>query len=418
VFVGIHGFRFRFYPTPEQETLLRRTIGCTRLVWNKALGARSERWKREKKSTNYGEQSATLSEWKKLPELAFLNEVSSVPLQQSLRHQRAAFKNFFEKRARYPRFKKKSRGGSAEFTRSGFRFRYEDSQLTLAKMTGPLDIRWSRPLPPNAKPSTVTVTLDAANRWHVSFRCEDPAVKALPKVAQAVGIDLGLTNLATLSTGEKIRNPRHAEREASRTRRLAQALSRTKKGSNNRYKARIKLARHHARVADRRRDDLHKLTTRLVRENQVICVETLNVMGMVKNRSLARAISDAGWSLMLQFLAYKCAWYGRSFVKVDRFHPSTRICHKCKFVLDELPLHIREWTCPGCEAVHDRDANAAINILAAGLAVVGNDDVCGLDVRHLILRDQMLSGMKQKTQGAIPWNPLPFREGRMSRTLP
>jgi putative transposase len=393
------GFHYRIYPTPEQETLLRRTLGCARLVWNRALGMRSEMWRTEKKSFPYGKQSAALTEWKKEPALAFLNEVSSVPLQQALRHQRTAFKNFFEKTARYPRFKKKSRGGSAEFTRSGFR--YENGELTLAKMDAPIDVRWSRPLPEGAEPSTVTVSLDTANRWHVSFRCEDPAVQPLPKIETAVGVDLGITTLATLSTGEKIGNPRHGQREESRTRRLSRAFSRTKKGSNNRYKARIKLARHHATIADRRRDHLHKLTTRLVHENQVIAVETLNVKGMVKNRSLARAISDAGWSEMLTFLAYKCAWYGRAFVKVDRFHPSTKTCHECKLVLDELPLSVREWTCPGCGAVHDRDVNAAINILAAGLAVVSDDDVCGLDVRHLILRDRVLSGMKQKLSGAI-----------------
>jgi putative transposase len=345
-----------------------------------------------------------LTAWKKDPELGFLNEVSSVPLQQSLRHQRRAFTNFFEGRARYPRFKKKSRGGSAEYTRSGFR--YKDGQLTLAKMDAPLAVRWSRPLPEGANPSTVTVTLDAANRWHVSILCEDPAIKPLPRLGTAIGIDLGITTLATLSDGTKIENPRHGQKEESRTRRLSRALNRTEKGKGaNRYKARIKLARQHARVANRRLDDLHKLTTRWVRENQVIAVETLNVKGMVKNRKLSRAISDAGWSMLLRILAYKCAWYGRTFVKVDRFLASTKTCHKCSFVLDELPLSARTWTCPGCQAVHDRDVNAAINILAAGLAVVSDDDVCGLDVRHLILRDRMRSGMMQKTQGVIPGIP-------------
>ena len=245
---------------------------------------------------------------------AFLNEVSCVPLQQGLRHLQGAYANFFAKRAKYPSFKKKARGGSAEFSRSAFRF--EDSALTLAKMVVPLDVRWSRPLPKNAEPSTVTVSLDAAGRWHVSLLCEDATVKPLPKLKTVVGIDLGITALATLSTGEKIHNPRHDERESSQKRRLSKALARTPRTDfNNRDKVRLKLARLHARIADRRRDNLHKLTTRLVRENQAIIVEDLNVAGMVRNHLLARVISDAAWRMMLTFLAYKCAWYGRTFVK-------------------------------------------------------------------------------------------------------
>ncbi len=395
----LSGYRYRFYPTPEQETLLRRTLGCVRLVYNRALAARSEAWTTGKKSLTYVQQSATLTAWKKEPDLAFLNEVSCVPLQQGLRHLQGAYANFFAKRAKYPSFKKKARGGSAEFSRSAFRF--EDSALTLAKMVVPLDVRWSRPLPKNAEPSTVTVSLDAAGRWHVSLLCEDATVKPLPKLKTVVGIDLGITALATLSTGEKIHNPRHDERESSQKRRLSKALARTQKGSNNRDKVRLKLARLHARIADRRRDNLHKLTTRLVRENQAIIVEDLNVAGMVRNHSLARVISDAAWRMMLTFLAYKCAWYGRTFVKIDRFFPSSKTCSACGHVVESLPLSIREWTCSGCGAVHDRDVNAAINILAAGLAVVRKDDVCGPGVSQRVLLNLLQSGLKQKISGAI-----------------
>ena len=225
----LSGYRYRFYPTPEQETLLRRTLGCVRLVYNRALAARSEAWTTGKKSLTYVQQSATLTAWKKEPDLAFLNEVSCVPLQQGLRHLQGAYANFFAKRAKYPSFKKKARGGSAEFSRSAFRF--EDSALTLAKMVVPLDVRWSRPLPKNAEPSTVTVSLDAAGRWHVSLLCEDATVKPLPKLKTVVGIDLGITALATLSTGEKIHNPRHDERESSQKRRLSKALARTQTSS-------------------------------------------------------------------------------------------------------------------------------------------------------------------------------------------
>ncbi len=199
-------FKYRFYPTDEQAAELSRTFGCVRKVYNLALAARTEAWARQER-VNYNETSAMLTEWKKTEGLAYLSKVSSVPLQQCLRHLQTAFTNFFAKRAKYPRFKSKKKSRkSAEYTTSGFRFR--DGRLTLAKMAEPLDIVWSRPLPEGAKPSTVTVSQDAAGRWYVSLLCEDPAVKALPATDKAVGVDVGLDHLLTLSTGEKIANPR------------------------------------------------------------------------------------------------------------------------------------------------------------------------------------------------------------------
>ena len=393
----LRGFKYRFYPTTEQEVLLRRTIGCCRLVYNRALHERAEAWTSGKKSIGYAAQSAALTGWKKEPELAFLNEVSSVPLQQTLRHLQTGYANFFAKRAKYPSFKKKRAGGSAEFTRSGFRF--GDGKLTLAKMDAPLDIRWSRPLPAGVQPSSASVSLDAAQRWHVSLLCEDKAVKHLAKLKTAVGIDMGINALATLSTGETIPNLRHDARELKRKRRLSRALARKQKGSRNRNKARIKLARLHAKVADRRRDQMQKLSTRLVRENQVIVVEDLNVAGMVRNHCLARVISDAAWRMLLTFLAYKCAWYGREFVKVDRFYPSSKTCSACGHVVERLPLDVRKWTCPSCQAQHDRDVNAAKNIKAAGLAV---DSVCGSGVSHRVLRNSVQSELKQKPVSREP----------------
>ena len=387
----LRAFRYRFQPrSPEEETLLRKTIGCVRLVYNKALHARSEAWTTAKKSIGYAQQDRTLTSWKKLPELAFLNEVSSVPLQQALRHLQGAYSSFFAKRAKYPAFKKKGSGGSATFTRSAFRF--DGSALILAKMDAPLDVAWSRPLPEGADPSSVTVSLDAAGRWHVSILCEDASVKPLPKLKATVGIDVGVSALATLSTGEKVPNIRPDEREAARKRMLSKSLARKQKGSNNRYKAKQKLARLHARVADRRRDHLHKLTTRLVRENQVIVVEDLNVLGMLKNHRLARVISDAAWRMLFTFLKYKCAWYGRDFVEVDRFFPSSKTCSVCGHVVDKLPLDVRHWTCSRCKAEHDRDVNAARNILAAGHAVTA----CGSDASHRLLRQTVRSELKQE----------------------
>lgn len=385
----LRAFRYRFEPTPEQALMLRRTIGCCRLVYNKALHQRSEAWANGKKSIGYVAQSAALTAWKKTDDLAFLNEVSCVPLQQTLRHLQTAYKNFFQKRAKYPSFKKRRHGGSAEYTRSAFRMK--DGALWLAKMDEPLAIRWSRPLPKGVEPSTMTVSLDAAGRWHISMLCEDASIKPLKRSKSAVGVDVGLNALVTLSTGERIPNPRHDDAELRRKRILSRRCARTQKGSKNRNRARLKLARLHARVSDRRRDHLHKLSTQLVRENQAIVVEDLNVRGMVRNRSLARAISDAGWSELVRQLEYKCKWYGRTLVKVDRWFPSSKTCSACGLVRDSLDLSVRQWRCE-CGAEHDRDHNAARNILAAGLAVSG----CGPGVSQRVLRDAVQSGMKQQ----------------------
>lgn len=368
-------FKYRFYPTDEQAAELSRTFGCVRKVYNMALAARTEAWARQER-VNYNATSAMLTAWKKTEELAFLNEVSSVPLQQCLRHLQAAFTNFFGKRARYPRFKSKKKSRrSAEYTTSGFRFR--DGKLTLAKMAVPLDIVWSRPLPEGVKPSTVTVSQDAAGRWYVSMLCEDPAVTPLPVTDTAVGVDVGLDHLLTLSTGEKIANPRHERRDRARLALAQRRLAKKTKGSANRAKARRKVAKIHARIADRRRDSLHKLTTRLVRENQTIVIEDLTVRNMVKNRSLARAISDAAWSEFRSLLEYKAQWYGREVIAVDRFFPSSKLCSTCGTLQGKMPLHVRTWTCDSCGTTHDRDGNAAKNLLAAGRAV----SACGAGVR-------------------------------------
>ncbi|MFD7490760.1 RNA-guided endonuclease InsQ/TnpB family protein [Streptomyces mirabilis] len=367
-------FKYRFYPTDAQAAELSRTFGCVRKVYNMALAARTQAWTLRAERVNYNATSAMLTAWKKTEELAYLNEVSSVPLQQSLRHLQTAFTNFFGKQAGYPRFKnrKKSRR-SAEYTSSAFRFR--EGRLTLAKMSVPLAIVWSRPLPEGAMPSTVTVSQDPAGRWFVSLLCED-AITLAPATADAVGIDAGVTSLVTLSTGEKITNPKHERRERARLARAQRELSRKAKGSANRAKARREVARVHARIADRRRDFLHKLTTRLVRENQTVAIEDLTVRNLLKNGKLARAISDASWTQFRSMLEYKCAWYGRELVVVDRWFPSSKLCGTCGAVHGELPLNVREWTC-GCGTVHDRDVNAARNILAAGLAV----SACGAGVR-------------------------------------
>jgi putative transposase len=376
-------FRYRFYPTTAQAAELSRTFGCVRLVYNKALAARSTAWNSDQRHVGYAESSALLTGWKRTEDLAFLNEVSSVPLQQGLRHLHAAFAGFFAQRARYPRFKsrKKSRA-SAEYTRSGFRYR--DGQLTLAKMAEPLAIRWSRSLPEGADPSTVTVSRDPAGRWHCSILVET-TVQHLPPTGAEVGIDAGITSLLTMDhpipgltdDDGKIDNPRHELRDRVALAWAQRVLSRKQQGSTNRAKARVKVARIHARIADRRRDMLHQLSTRLVRENQTIVIEDLTVANMLRNHTLARAISDASWSTLRSMLEYKAHWYGRRVIVVDRWLPSSKTCSACGQVKDSMPLRQRVFRCDRCPLVLDRDINAARNVVAAGRAV----SACGVGVR-------------------------------------
>ena len=375
-------FRYRFYPTPVQEQMLNRTFGCIRVVWNRTLDERHKAYATEGRSVGYAETDRNLTAMKKMDGLEWLAEVSSVPLQQTLRHQHKAFQAFFAKRARYPRFKSRQGRQSATYTRSGFSYR--DGRVKLAKMTDPLDVVWSRPLPEGAEPSSVTVSRDTAGRWHVSLLVEDPTVIPLPPTLNAVGVDVGLKDFAVLSTGERIPHPKHYHRKQQRLARYQRMMARKKKGSANRAKARVKVARVHAEVVDARRDFLHKTSTEIVRNHDVIAVEDLNVAGMVRNRSLAKSIATSGWAEFRAMLEYKAAWHGRHVVTVDRFYPSSKTCSACGHLLATLSLGTRQWTCPGCGALHDRDINAAQNIVAAGLAARPDLGAyaCGAGVRH------------------------------------
>lgn len=359
-------YRFRFYPTSEQEAILARTFGCARFAYNHMLRLRTDAWFKEHKKVGYHETSAALTALKKQPDFAWLNEVSSVPVQQALRHLQTAFVNFWAKRAAYPSFKRKDGPQSAEYTTSAFK--WDGKALKLAKMDDPLAIRWSRTLPNTASPTTVTVSRDAAGRYFVSMLCDD-AVLPKRKVKATIGIDLGLTHFAILSTGEKVAAPNTFRRNESRLAKLQRRLAKTTKGSSRRKKAKHKVAKLHAKIADSRRDFLHKLSTRLINENQVIAVESLSVSNMQKNRCLSKSISDAGWSEFLRQLEYKAHWYGRTLIGIDRWYPSSKRCSDCGHTMPKMPLTVREWACPECGSIHDRDVNAARNILAAGQAV-------------------------------------------------
>ena len=368
-------YKYRFYPTPEQESALARTFGCIRYVYNRALAERSRAWTQGQRRVTHAETDKMLTQWKRDPDTVWLAEPSKGPLQAALRHLQDAYSRFWSKQTGYPKFKRKGKTrDSATYFRNCFTYR--DGQLKLAKQTEPLDIRWSRPLPEGADPSQVTVSRDSAGRYHISILVEDTITPHAP-TGTTVGIDAGITTLYALSTGEKIANPRHEKKDREKLAWAQRQMAKKQRGSRNRDKARRKVARIHARIADRRRDHLHKLSTRLVRENQVIAIEDLSVRNMVKNRSLARAISDASWVQFRTMLEYKADWFGREVIAIDRFYPSSKTCSACGMLQNSMPLNIREWMCPGCGETHDRDVNAAKNILAAGLAV----SACGDGVR-------------------------------------
>ena len=358
--------------------MLNRTFGCIRVVWNRTLAARHARWQADHTSISYAQTDAALTLMKKDPDLAFLSEVSSVPLQQVLRHQHQAFTAFFARHARYPRFKSRRSRQCAHYTRSAFALC--GGELRLAKTAGPLRFTWSWPDVDVAAldPTMVVVSREPDGRWYVTFTIDTHAPEPLEPAGHAVGVDLGVTDLAVTSDGEKIANPRHLARKARNLARYQRRLARCRKGSANRAKAAVKVARAHRKVRDARQDYLHRASTRLVRENDVIVIEDLNVSGMVRNRRLARAISDCGWGEFRRQLEYKCERYGRDLVVIDRWYPSSKTCSACGHLLAGLSLGTRQWTCPSCGARHDRDLNAAKNILAAGQAVTA----CGAGIRQ------------------------------------
>ena len=377
-------YRVRAHPDAEQTAVLNRTFGCVRLVRNKTLAERRWRYHAEGKRTSYKETDAALTGWKRTKDLAFLSEVSSVPLQQALRHQHAAFQSFFAGHARYPRFKSRTGRQSAHYTSSAFRMR--DGELWLAKTAAPLGFAWSFAEVDVAalNPTMVVVTREPDGRWYVTFAIDTEEPEPRAATGHGVGVDLGLKAFLVTSDGDRVANPRHVERKARNLARYQRRLSRCRRGSNNRLKAKAKVARAHRKVRDARHDFLHRTSTNLVRSADLIAIEDLAVGNMARNRRLARAISDAGWGEFRRQLEYKAARAGRTLVVIDRWYPSSKTCSVCGHLLAELKLSVRHWTCPDCRTRHDRDLNASKNVLAAGRAVARGDsgDACGADVRR------------------------------------
>ncbi|HAE84802.1 MAG TPA: transposase [Ktedonobacter sp.] len=367
-------YKYRFYPSDEQKRILTQTFGCCRYVYNWALRQRTDAYYQHGERLYYEGTAQRLVTLKKQEETLWLNEVSSVPLQQALRHLDKAFRNFFEGRADYPTFKKKRIQQSATYASNAFI--WNGQALTLAKMDAPLDITWHRPLPDGCKPSSVTITKDEAERYFVSILVEED-IAPLEVTPKMVGLDLGLKSMVITSDGHTYGNPRFFVKDEKKLAKAQRRHAKKKKGSKNRAKARLNVARIHQKIADRRRDYQHQLSARIIRENQVVCVESLQVKHMVKNHCLAKAISDVGWSEFVRQLEYKAEWYGRTLVRIDKWYPSSKRCFDCGHILDSLTLDVRSWICPECGVQHDRDINAAKNVLAAGLAVAA----CGEAVR-------------------------------------
>jgi IS605 OrfB family transposase len=384
-------YRYRIEPTEQQRQALAKAFGCARVVYNDGLRLREDAYKAGLPFISDGDLLRLVTTEAKLsPERRWLADVSAVVLQQSVADLHRAYRNYFRAlvefkaarargkailRVRRPKFKSKHHDQAVRFTANSHFRVLPNGRLRLPKV-GDVRIRWSRSLP--SEPSSVTITLDRADRYHASF-VVDVAEALLPAVDRAVGIDLGLSSFAALSTGEKVTNPRWLRQRERALQRSQRNMSRKQKGSKNQEKARRRLARRHAKVADARRDFHHQLSSRLVRENQAVYVETLNLVAL-KRSKVGKSLADAGWGQFTRMLEYKTAMAGRTLIKVDRWHPSSQLCSSCGARTGPRGpsgLRVRTWTCTDCGIGHDRDVNAAKNILAAGRAVTA----CGPGAR-------------------------------------
>jgi putative transposase len=361
-------YRIRAYPNGAQRRLLERWFGASRWLWNTTLGIRSEAYRVCGLKLTGDDLSRWLTQWKRTPGHEWLATVPATCLTQCLRNQDAAFRNFFARRARYPKFKRKSATASLRFQDTGAA--WARRVVSLPKLGA---LKLAESLPKVERPDLVTLSRDAAGRYHVSF-CAEVETSLLRITHRVVGVDVGLTHLATLSTGEKIPNPKRYHTRLKYLRQQQRCLARRQKGSRRREKQRLRVARAHARVRQERQCALHALTTRLVREFDLICIEDLNVKGMARGLH-TRAIHDAAFSEVRRQLTYKSSWYGKILETVDRWYASSKTCSECRYTLDELRLDERKWTCPRCGICHDRDINAARNLLAEGLRqLAGCDD--------------------------------------------
>ncbi|MFR4881479.1 MAG: RNA-guided endonuclease TnpB family protein [Coprococcus sp.] len=374
------GFKYRIYPNESQRDQIARTFGCCRFVYNRALDVKKTAYSETGKSIATNDLIKMIPAWKRDPETSWLAQVDSMALQQSIRDLDRAYKNFFRRvrEGGNPGFPSSSRAGTPGSRTAPTAARSSTATISRSLKLGNVRAKVSRPL--QGRFMSVTVSLDAAGRYFATFLCTDVPAKEASATDREVGIDLGVETLATLSDGTKIGNPRHLKKYERKLARERRRLSRRKgarrdeKPSDRYLKQRKRVARIHAKIADARTDALHKVTTMLADENQVLCMEDLNAKGMVRNHHLAKAVSDASFGEFARQLEYKCAERGRTLVRVDRFYPSSKTCSACGHRLDALPLSVRSWDCLACGAHHDRDVNAARNILTEGKRILSNTE--------------------------------------------
>lgn len=349
-------FRYRLYPNEEQQSGLTVQFGHARFVFNWALATRDAYYKEHEKNLGYYALKRMMTELKRQPDHAWLKEADSQALQAKVEDLDRAFTNYFKKRAGHPRFKRRHSHQSIRYPQ---RFKFDDNHVYLPKV-GWVKIVLHRPL--EGKPKSLTVSKTKSGEYYASVLCE-VEVTVQPNGKPSVGVDLGLKDFAVLSTGEKVEHPKYLKHAERRLKKLQKRLSRKKKGGANRNKARLLVARQHEHVARQRADFLHKLSRRLVAEHGAIHLEDLNIPGMLANHRLAKSIADSGWGMFGRFCEYKADWYGSQVVRADRFYPSSKTCGVCGCINHDLTLSDRFWTCENCGAHHDRDINAAVNLL-------------------------------------------------------
>ena len=364
-------YKYRIYPTEQQKEIFAKHFGCCRFVYNYFLNKEKEYYLNNKEdieakrikrhNTNFDNQKI-LTQMKKQEEFSWLKDVSLHSLQLSLKNLESAYSNFFKKRANFPKFKKKSHAQS--YNIDNLTLYIKGDRVFIPKVRGGVKIMEHRPLEGKILNGTIFKTADG--KYFILIAVEKE-IKKLDENSNKIGLDLGIKDFAAISDGSKISNPHFKKKEVKKLKKLQRALSRKKKGSRRREKCRIKLARLNASINNKKNDFLHKLSSKLINENQVICLEDLNVKGMVKNHRLAESISECSWFEFVRQLEYKAKWYGRTVVKIDRFFPSSKTCSNCGFIKESLNLSERKWTCPRCEMEHDRDLNASKNILKQGL---------------------------------------------------